>query len=135
MKSYIARKESVERKWWVVDAADQILGRLAVEIARRLMGKHKPIYTPHVDTGDYIVVVNAGKVALSGKKAETKKYKSYSGYPSGLKLIPYATMLEKKPEDIIRLAVRRMLPKSKLGRHPHDGQSPELLAIQTRKSK
>ncbi|TET35146.1 MAG: 50S ribosomal protein L13 [Planctomycetota bacterium] len=148
MKSYMARKESVERKWWVVDATDHILGRMATEIAMRLMGKHKPIYTPHVDTGDYVVVVNAGKVAISGKKAETKKYKRYTGYPGGLKLIPYARMLEKKPEEIIRLAVRRMLPKSKLGRamikklkiyagpnHPHDGQSPEPLTIQTRKSK
>ncbi|MHC4662407.1 MAG: 50S ribosomal protein L13 [Planctomycetota bacterium] len=147
MKSYIAKKETVEHKWWVVDATDQILGRLAVEIARRLMGKHKPQYTPHVDTGDFIIVLNAEKIAVSGKKAEMKEYAHYTGYPGGHRTVPYSRMLEKMPEKIIELAVKRMLPKTKLGRamfrklkvyagpdHPHAAQKPEILDIKTRKS-
>ena len=135
-----AKTAEVEHAWWSVDADGRVLGRLAVPIARTLMGKHKPSYTPHIDCGDFVVVLNAEKVVLSGKKEEDKTYARYSGYPGGLKETNAATMRERKPEEIVRLAVRRMLPKTRLGRamlaklkvyagsqHPHEAQDPQPL--------
>jgi large subunit ribosomal protein L13 len=142
MKCYTAKKETVEHNWVVVDADGQILGRMAAKIAPILMGKTKPIYTPHVDTGDYVIVVNADKIRVSGKKAETKEYQHYTGYPGGQKIVSFEDMMAKKPEKVIELAVRRMLPKSKLGRqmlkklkvyrgpeHEHAAQKPEKIDI------
>lgn len=117
MKSTLAKTNEVDRKWWVIDAEDMVLGRLASRVAMILMGKTKPIYTPHVDTGDYVIVVNAEKVKVTGDKAQTKIYQRYSFYPGGRKVIPYARMKEHHPERIIEQAVKRMLPKSTLGRH------------------
>ncbi|MBE0537156.1 MAG: 50S ribosomal protein L13 [Phycisphaerae bacterium] len=117
MKSTLAKQGLVDRKWYLVDADDKILGRLAVTIAEMLMGKLKPIYTPNVDTGDFVVVVNAEKIKVTGKKAETKEYQSYTGYPSGQKTVSYEVMLAKKPERVIEMAVKRMLPKNKMGHH------------------
>ena len=138
MKSYMARPLEVERKWYVVDAEGQTLGRLATEIARILRGKNKPQYTPHVDVGDFVVVVNAEKVVVTGKKAEQKVYYRHSGYPGGLKTTSYEEMLERKPTEILRRAVKGMMPKTRLGRqqlkklkiyagpeHPHEAQRPE----------
>ena len=116
MKSFVAKKEDLVRKWYVADADGQILGRMAVKIAMVLMGKDKPIYTPHVDTGDHVIVINAEKIRLSGKKAEKKEYDYYTGYPSGHKYVSFADMMERRPEEVVRMAVRRMLPKNKLGR-------------------
>ena len=137
-KSYMAKE--VEKKWYVVDASGKVLGRLANKIAVVLMGKHKPTYTPHVDTGDYVIVVNADKVVLTGKKLDQKKYYRHSGYPGGLKELTARQMFEKHPEKVVYLAVKRMLPKNKLGRkmlkklkvyvgpeHPHQAQKPEPL--------
>ena len=142
MKTFMAKEQDVEKKWYLVDAQDKVLGRLASQIAHRLRGKHKPIFTPHADTGDFIVVVNAEKVALTGQKWDTKAYYRHSGYQGGLKKTTVKQMLEKKPEEILRLAVRRMLPKNSLGRrqlkklkvyagpeHPHKAQQPEALEI------
>ena len=142
MKSFLAKTNAVDRKWRVVDADGQVLGRLAVKVAMTLMGKDKPIYTSHVDTGDFIVVVNASKIRVTGKKAEKKEYQTYSQYPGGQKTIAYAKMLEKKPEQIIKLAVKRMMPKNTLGHdmfrklkvyagpeHPHAAQQPEKMEI------
>lgn len=142
MKTYAAKESEIERRWYLVDAQGQILGRMACRIADVLRGKHKPCYTPNVDAGDFIIVVNAEKVTVTGKKAQQKVYQSYSGYPGGLKETKYADMLERHPERIIRLAVRRMIPKNKLGRkvlkklkvyrgseHPHEAQKPEVLSI------
>ncbi len=142
MKSYVAKTGEVDQKWVLIDADGQILGRLAVKIARILMGKTKPIYTPHVDTGDFVVVVNAEKIKVSGKKAQTKEYQYYTGYPGGQKSVSYAEMLEKRPERVIELAVRRMLPKNKLGvkmlkklkvfggpEHDHAAQRPEKIEV------
>ncbi|OQY06202.1 MAG: 50S ribosomal protein L13 [Planctomycetales bacterium 4572_13] len=117
MKSFLAKKETVERNWRVIDADGAVLGRLAVKVAVALMGKDKPIYTPHVDTGDFVIVVNAGKVRLTGNKAETKEYQRYSGYPGGQKIIPYKQMIERHPERVVEMAVKRMLPKNTLGAH------------------
>ncbi len=138
MKSYMARPREVERKWRLIDAEGQTLGRLATEIARLLRGKDKPQYTPHVDTGDFVVVVNAQKVAVTGRKAEQKVYYRHSGYPGGLKETSYEEMLERKPTEILRRAVKGMMPKTRLGRqqlkklkiyagpeHPHEAQRPE----------
>jgi large subunit ribosomal protein L13 len=138
MKSYMARPLEVERKWHVIDAEGQTLGRLATEIARLLRGKNKPQYTPHVDTGDFVVVVNAEKVVVTGKKAEQKIYYRHTGYPGGLRETSYEVMLERKPTEILRKAVRGMMPRTRLGRqqfrklkiyagpeHPHEAQSPE----------
>ena len=138
MKSYMARPFEVERKWHVIDAEGQTLGRLATEIARLLRGKNKPQYTPHVDTGDFVVVVNAEKVVVTGKKAEQKIYYRHTGYPGGLRETSYEMMLERKPTEILRKAVRGMMPRTRLGRqqfrklkiyagpeHPHEAQSPE----------
>ena len=132
----------IQRAWWLVDAAGKPLGRLATEVACRLRGKHKPIFTPHLDTGDHVVVVNAAKVALTGRKADQKTYFRHSGFMGGDKHIPFGTMLERFPERVIELAVRGMLPKNKLGRamrrklrvyagptHPHQGQNPSALEI------
>ncbi len=141
-KSTLASNDSVDRKWHLVNADGQVLGRLADTVAVVLMGKHKPQYTAHVDTGDFVVVTNAEKIQVSGNKTETKEYDSYSYYPGGRKVVSYAEMLEKHPERIIAEAVRRMLPKSKLGRrmfsklkvyagpdHPHSAQSPQELKL------
>jgi large subunit ribosomal protein L13 len=142
MKSYVAKTGEVDQKCVLVDADGQILGRMAVKIAMILMGKTKPIYTPHVDTGDFVVVVNAEKVELSGKKAQTKEYQHYTRYPGGQKTVSYAELLEKRPERVIELAVRRMLPKNKLAvkmlkklkvfrgpEHDHAAQKPEKIEI------
>ena len=141
-KTYLAKPEEVEKKWYVVDASGKTLGRLATKIATILMGKHKPIYTPHVDTGDYVIVVNAEKIKLTGKKWDQKKYYRHSGYPGGLKVVTARQLLQKHPEKLIFLAVKRMLPKNKLGRkmlrklkvyagpeHPHQAQKPETLEL------
>ena len=138
MKSYIAKPAEVERKWYVIDAEDKTLGKIASEVASILRGKKKPIYTPHVDTGDYVIVINAEKVRVTGKKEEQKIYKSHSGYPGGLKETTLRELRAKKPEEIIRHAVKGMLPDGKLGRqmykklkvyagpeHPHTAQNPE----------
>jgi large subunit ribosomal protein L13 len=142
MKTFVAKEQEVHKKWYLVDAEDKILGRLATQIATRLRGKHKPIFTPHADTGDFVVVVNAEKVALSGKKWDKKIYYRHSGYIGGLKEISARKLLEKKPEDVLRFAVRGMLPKNSLGRrqlkklkiyvgpeNPHEAQQLEALEI------
>jgi len=116
MKTYIAKNEEIKRKTFIVNAEDKVLGRFATKVATTLSGKNKPIYTPHVDTGDYVIVINADKVRVTGKKRDEKMYQRYSGYPSGLKEMNFATVLERRPKDIIRLAVKNMLPKSKLGK-------------------
>ena len=141
-KSFMASSVDVDAKWHLVDAKGQILGRLATKIATVLMGKHKPTYTRHVDTGDFVVVVNAEKIAVTGRKLKDKIYYSASGYPGGLKTIPLEKLLRKKPTEPLRLAVRRMLPKTKLGsqmlkklklyagpEHPHAAQNPEPLEL------
>ena len=140
--TFSAKAESVERRWFVVDAADRPLGRLATEIARRLRGKHKAEYTPHVDTGDYIVVVNAAKVAVTGNKRSQKMYWHHTGYPGGIRGTSFEKMIEKAPERTIEIAVKGMLPKGPLGRamfrklkvypgseHRHAAQQPETLAL------
>ena len=116
MKTYSAKPESVKRDWYVVDASGKTLGRLATELANRLRGKHKPEYTPHVDTGDYIVVINADKVAVTGNKANDKMYYRHTGYPGGLKEANFATLQAEKPEMIIEKALKGMLPRNPLGR-------------------
>jgi len=142
MKSYQAKKEEVARDWYVVDADAKVLGRLASEIARRLRGKHKAIYTPHTDTGDFVIVVNAEKISLTGKKLTDKVYYHHSGYPGGLKATAAGKMLKEKPEEVLRTAVKGMLPKNTLGRamlkklkiytggdHPHEAQCPRVLDL------
>ena len=142
MKTYSAKPHEVQQDWLLVDAEGQTLGRLAVQIAHRLRGKHKPAYTPHVDTGDFIVVINADKVKLTGKKMEDKKYYRYTGYPGGIRETNAAKMLATKPTDIVTIAVRGMLPKNRLGRkmltklkvyagneHPHQAQQPQPLEL------
>ncbi len=137
MKTYLAKKNEVQRNWRVVDADGQVLGRLAVKVAVALMGKDKPVYTPHVDTGDFVVIINADKVRLTGDKPLHKSYQSYSQYPGGQKIISYSRMMERHPERVVKLAVRRMLPKNTLGHdmfrklkvyagpeHPHTAQQP-----------
>jgi large subunit ribosomal protein L13 len=138
----MAKAEIIDRKWYVADASGKVLGRLASEIALRLRGKHKASYTPHVDTGDFIIVVNAEKILLTGKKLTDKVYYSYSGYPGGLRETTAGKMLAEKPENLIRIAVQGMLPKTNLGRkmlkklkvysgnaHIHEAQCPEILSI------
>ncbi len=138
MKTYLAKKNEITADWYCVDAADQVLGRLAVKVARLLMGKHKPIYTPNVDCGDFVVVTNASRVKITGNKAQTKTYERYSYHPGGRKVIPFATMIERHPDRVIRQAIKRMLPKNKLARqmlsklkvyagpeHPHAAQKPK----------
>lgn len=141
-KTYSAKPEEVERKWYIVDATDQTLGRMATQIATILRGKHKPMYTPHVDCGDYVIVINAEQVHVTGNKLEDKMYYHHSGYPGGLRQTPLKTMLVKHPDQVISEAVRRMLPKNNLSRHmlkklkvyagpdhPHEAQQPEPLEI------
>jgi large subunit ribosomal protein L13 len=142
MKTFSAKAEDVSRDWFVVDAADKTLGRLASEIAHRLRGKHKAEYTPHVDTGDYIVVVNAEKVRVTGAKTTDKMYRHHTGYPGGLKSISFEKLIDKAPERVIQGAVKGMLPRNPLGRamfrklkvyagteHPHAAQQPQALNI------
>ena len=143
MKTYHARPGEVEREWLVVDATDMVLGRLATQVAQILKGKTKPQYTPHVDTGDFVIVINAEKIRLTGNKAQTKIYYSHSGYIGGLKEVSFERMLEKHPERIIEKAVKGMLPKNTLGRamnrklkvyagpnHPHGAQKPREITLE-----
>jgi large subunit ribosomal protein L13 len=142
MRTYTPKAEDIARHWWLVDAEDKPLGRLATEIASVLRGKHKAMYTPHLDVGDHVVVVNAEKVRLTGKKSVKKEYFRHSGYMGGERFIPFATVIEKHPERVIENAVKGMLPKNALGRamhkklkvyagaeHPHQSQMPEPLDI------
>ncbi len=142
MTTYTAKTAEVKRDWFIVDASNKVLGRLATQIATRLRGKHKPEYTPHIDTGDYIVVVNAEKIAVTGNKRTDKKYYSHSGYPGGIKEVSFEKLQAEKPERIIHTAVKGMLPKGPLGRamllklkiyagpdHKHAAQQPQPLEI------
>jgi large subunit ribosomal protein L13 len=142
MKTYNAKPGEIERRWYVVDADGQILGRLATQIAETLRGKGKPQYTPHVDTGDFVVVVNAEKIAVTGNKLEEKMYHRHSGYPGGLKSRPLRDELQRRPTEVIRKAVKGMLPRNRLGRaqirklkiyagpdHPHEAQAPQELKL------
>jgi large subunit ribosomal protein L13 len=145
MRTYVATPATRERNWVVVDAAGQTLGRLATQIADTLRGKNKPEYTPHCDVGDFVIVVNAERIAVTGKKMEEKRYYRHSGYPGGLKTRTLAEMLERRPEEVIRKAVKGMLPRNRLGRaqlrklkvyagpdHPHAAQKPEPMEVSTR---
>ena len=142
MATYMAKPGAIEQNWYVIDAADQVVGRLAVTIANILRGKHRPLYTPHQDTGEYVIVINAEKVKFTGKKWQQKSYAAYSHYPGGLKTVTAEKMLAKHPERIIETAVRRMVPRNRLGRqqmaklkayagpqHPHQAQQPKKLEI------
>jgi len=142
MKTYNARHEDIIKDWYLIDAEGQILGRLASEIAKRLRGKHKPIYTPYVDTGDFVIVVNAGMVSLTGRKMSDKVYYHHSRYPGGLKTTCAEKMLKDHPEKVLLFAVRGMLPKNSLGRkmlkklkiytgndHPHEAQCPQVIKV------
>jgi large subunit ribosomal protein L13 len=142
MKTYTPKTTDIQRRWLVVDAEGKVLGRLASEVAQLLRGKHKPLFTPHLDMGDFVIVVNADKIRLTGDKAEKKTYFRHTGYMGGGKLIPFRDMQEKHPERIIDLAVKGMLPKNNLGRlmrrklkvyagpdHPHAAQQPEVIEI------
>ncbi len=142
MSTYMTKSSEIERKWYVVDAEGQTLGRLSTQIATILMGKHKPSFTPGVDTGDFVIVINADKIQLTGKKWTQKEYRYNTGYPGGLRKVRYDVMLEKKPEKMIELAVHGMLPKNSLGRqmakklkvyrgaeHKHEAQKPEVLTL------
>lgn len=144
MRTYNARKETTNHNWYVVDATGKTLGRLASEVAKRLRGKHKPEYTPHVDTGDYIIIINAKQVKVTGNKSKDKVYYSHSGYPGGIKEITFEKLLAKRAERVIEIAVKGMLPKNPLGRamyrklkvfagaeHPHAAQQPQQLNIET----
>ncbi|GAB2914736.1 50S ribosomal protein L13 [Nonomuraea fastidiosa] len=137
MRTYSPKPADVQRQWYVIDATDVVLGRLASHVATLLRGKHKPIYAPHVDTGDFVIVINADKVALSGNKLEQKKAYRHSGYPGGLRSVTYGELMEKRPERAVEKAVKGMLPKNSLGRkmakklkvyagpeHPHKAQQP-----------
>ena len=141
--TYSAKKSDMDEKWWIVDAEGEVLGRLATQVAARLRGKHNPMFTPHVDSGDSVIVVNADKIVLTGRKWAQKKYYHHSGYIGGLKEITAKKLLEKRPEDLVRFAVKGMLPKNRLGRtlfkklkvyaggdHPHEAQKPEPLTLQ-----
>ncbi|MBR1798014.1 MAG: 50S ribosomal protein L13 [Clostridiales bacterium] len=116
MKTFVATPSNIERKWLVIDASGKTLGRLATEVARLLRGKHKPTYSPFIDTGDYVIVVNASKMVLTGHKLDQKLYRHHSGYPGGMREVDYRTMMDKKPEMVLELAVKGMLPKNSLGR-------------------
>ena len=142
MKSYMAKAETVERKWYLVDAEGMVLGRLASQVAAILRGKHKPIYTPHVDCGDHVVIINADKVVLTGRKLDEKLYRHHSGYPGGLKEVKYRDLMAKKPEFAVYEAIRLMMPKGPLGRqmltkvriyrgaeHKQAAQKPEVLVL------
>ncbi|MFP4661198.1 MAG: 50S ribosomal protein L13 [Halanaerobiales bacterium] len=142
MSTYMAKTNEVDRQWYVVDATDKTLGRLSTRIAEILRGKHKPTYTPHVDTGDFVIVINAEKIHLTGKKWDQKKYYRHSGYPGGIKETVYKKLVQRKPELIIEKAVKGMIPHTKLGRqvikklkvyagpeHPHQAQQPQELEL------
>lgn len=142
MKTYVAKPTDRERNWYLVDASGKTLGRLATQIADALRGKRKPQYTPHIDTGDFVVVVNAEKISVSGNKLDQKRYYRHSGYPGGLRSRTLAEMLERRPEEVIRLAVKGMMPRNRLARkqltklkvyagtdHPHTAQRPEQMEI------
>ncbi len=142
MKSFMAKKGEVEQKWWLIDADGLILGRMAAKIAPILMGKDKPVYTPYVDGGDYVIVVNAEKIKVTGKKAQQKEYDYYTHHPGGHKFVSFSEMMAKKPEVVVESAVRRMLPKNRLGKkllkklkiyrgplHDHQAQKPEKLEL------
>ena len=143
MKTFSAKLSDIDRKWYIVDANGKVLGRLASEISMVLRGKHKPIFTPHMDTGDFVIVVNAEKVKLTGNKLKDKKYYSHTGYPGGIKETTAGKLLNEKPERVLISAVRGMLPKNRLGRqlikklkiyagpeHPHTAQNPKVLNVQ-----
>ena len=143
MKTFVAAPATREREWLVVDATDKTLGRLATQIADALRGKRKPEYTPHCDVGDFVVVVNAEKVAVTGKKREDKRYYRHSGYPGGLRSRSFEEMIERRPEEVLRLAVKGMLPRTRLGRqqlrklkiyagpeHPHQAQQPKAMEVE-----
>lgn len=143
MRTYFAKNENIEHKWYVVDASGQVLGRLATQIAKYLRGKHKPAFTPHADTGDYVIVINAQKIKVTGNKTHDKIYYSHSGFPGGIKEITFEKLHAKNPAKIIELAVKGMLPKNPLGRamlrklkvydseeHPHTAQMPELINLE-----
>lgn len=138
MKSYVAKPAEIERKWYIIDAADKPLGRVAAAAAHILRGKHKPIFTPHVDTGDHVIIINADKLVLTGNKLEQKEWIRYSGYPGGLKRTKYADIMSARPQMAMEMAVKGMLPRNRLGRaiikklkvyrgsdHPHQAQKPE----------
>lgn len=142
MRTFTPKPADITRQWLEIDATDMTLGRLATEVAARLRGKHKPIFSPHVDTGDHVIIVNADKIYIDGKKAGEKMYQRYSGYPGGLKSRSYAELLANKPEELVRITVRGMLPKNTLGRqmllklkvysgptHPHGAQMPVKLDL------
>ncbi len=142
MKTFSAKPQNVEQNWLLIDAEGLTLGRMAAEIASRLRGKHKPEYTPHVDTGDFVVVINAEKIVVTGNKAKDKMYHSHSGFPGGIKSMPFGKLIEKSPERAIKLAIKGMLPSNPLGRamfkklkvyagneHPHTAQQPQTLKL------
>ena len=142
MKSYMAKGETVERSWYVVDATDMVLGRLSSQVAANLRGKHKPIFTPHVDCGDHVIIINAEKVRLTGKKLDQKKHIHHTGFPGGIKEVTYRTLLETKPEYAVYESIRRMMPKGPLGdkmlkklrvyagpNHNHEAQQPQALEL------
>ncbi len=142
MKTFSPKKADIERKWYLVDAKHQILGRLASQVARILRGKHKPIFAPHIDVGDHVIIINAEKVRLTGKKAAQKRYTRHTGYPSGLRETSYESMLANHPERVLEHAIKGMLPKNRIGKqmfkklriytgeaHPHIAQQPEKLAL------
>ncbi len=142
MKTYSAKPQDIERKWYIIDATDKVLGRLASQAATILRGKNKPMYTPSMDTGDFVIIINADKVKLTGKKGDQKTYQHYTGYTGGLKIESFKSMQSRKPEYIVEHAVRGMIPHNKLGRavlkklkvyagsdHPHSAQNPELITV------
>jgi large subunit ribosomal protein L13 len=142
MSTFMANRENVEQGWFVIDATDKVVGRLAVKIADVLRGKHRPVYTPHVDTGEFVIVVNAAKMKFTGSKLETKTYQSYSHHPGGQKIVTARDLMERRPERVLEIAVRRMVPRNKLGRrqmsklkiyagptHPHQAQEPKELKV------
>src|SRR5262245_47180172 len=144
MSTFMAKPGEVEQRWFVVDATDQVVGRLAVRIANILRGKHRPEYTPHIDTGEYVIVINAARIKFTGKKWEQKTYQSYSHYPGGLKIVSARDVRDKHPERILETAVRRMVPRNRLGRqqmkklkiyagpsHPHQAQQPKALTVES----
>lgn len=145
MKSFMANPANIERKWFVIDAEGKTLGRLAAEVAKLLRGKHKPTYTPHMDTGDHVIIVNAAKISLTGNKLVQKTYFRHSGYPGGTTFTTAGKMLAERPERVVELAIKGMLPKNRLGRqmfrklkvyrgpsHPHEAQKPENLELNVR---
>ena len=142
MKTYFANKETIEQKWYVVDASGKVLGRLASQIAKVLRGKHKPEFTPHADAGDYVIVINADKIKVTGKKESEKLYYTHTGYPGGIKEISYEKLMQKDPIRVIEIAIKGMMPKNPLGRemlsklkvyagaeHPHAAQQPETINL------